>query len=294
MSATEFVLSGSNVKCVFNLPEDLWAVEVDQTQIDQVVHNLVINAREAMPEGGDVRVSAENVHLHEDNPFFLRQGRYVKISFEDQGRGIPSEHLERIFDPYFSTKQMGNQRGMGLGLAISHSIIKKHRGHIAVESEVGGGSSFQVYLPVAGKSVGDEVSRPERRSSRKYKILVMDDEKLVRDVVSDVLRNAGFEVFAAENGERAIELYLEASRSDVPFDAVILDLTVKGGMGGREVINKMLQIDPEVKGIVSSGYFDDPSITDFRQFGFKGAIAKPYNVDELEKTIYQVINKDSI
>lgn len=292
--ATDFSLSGSNVKCDFCVPNDLWSVEVDENQIGQAIYNLVMNAREAMPDGGALRVTAENV----DTPkrtLGLKNGRYVKISFKDEGEGISKENLDRIFDPYFSTKEKGAEKGMGLGLSISHSIIQGHDGEVEVASQEGVGTTFSIYLPAS------EADTPEAKSgetivkalcvSKKGRVLVMDDEKMIRDLAGELLSRLGYEVGFARDGLEAIRLYKEARDAGSPFNAVVLDLTVRGGMGGKEAIEKLLKIDPDARGIVSSGYSDDPVMTDFGHYGFCGVVSKPYTVLELSEALNQVMGE---
>ncbi len=293
-SATEFALSGSNIKCECSIVDDLWPVEIDEAQIGQAINNLVVNAKDAMPEGGTIEINAENLSLDEKSGLLLKKGRYVKISIKDQGSGIPDEYLEKIFDPYFSTKQRSTQKGMGLGLSICHSIINKHGGHISAESASGAGTTFHIYLPASEKDVIEESPVTEKPVANKGWILVMDDEEMIRDVAGQMLNRLGYNVSSARDGDEAIEAYEKAMNAGKPFDAVILDLTVKGGMGGKRAIQKLLEIDSEVKAVISSGYSDDPTITDFRKFGFSGAIAKPYRMGELDRVIFEAINPDPV
>jgi len=283
--SVSFVLRGSNVRCEFYIPDDLWAVEVDEGQISQVINNVIINADHAMPEGGVIRVQAENVIVTTRDFLPLEHGKYVKISIQDQGVGIPKEHLQKIFDPYFTTKRKGN----GLGLAISHSIIKKHGGYIAVESEVAVGTTFFIYLPASTKAIQARNEPEERFVMGDGKVLMMDDEEIIRDLACGILSNIGYRATAAADGAEAIELYKRAKELGRPFDAVIMDLTVPGGMGGREATRKLAEIDPEVKVIVSSGYSNDPIMADFREHGFSGVIAKPYKIKDLSEILHRVI-----
>jgi PAS domain S-box-containing protein len=283
-SAT-FALRGSNVRCEFCLPDDLWPAEVDEGQISQVINNLIINADQAMPEGGVIKVRAENMTVKPEHNLPLKEGKYIKITIEDQGTGISKEHLPKIFDPYFTTKQ----KGSGLGLATAYSIIKRHDGYISVESELGVGTTFHIYLPASEKELLKKKDEKERLFVGKGKILVMDDEEAVREVVGNMLKFLGYKVEFARDGTEAIELYKKAKESEKPFDAVILDLTVPGGMGGREAIQKLLEIDPKVKAIVSSGYSNDPIMSDFKKYGFRGVVAKPYKVKELSEELHKVM-----
>jgi PAS domain S-box-containing protein len=286
-SAT-FALSGSNVGCEFSIPDDLWPVEIDEGQMNQVINNLIINAKHAMPEGGIVRVRAENVTVGAKHALPLKDGECVKVSIDDHGIGIPKEHLQRIFDPYFTTKQEGS----GLGLATAYSIVKNHDGHITAESQVGVGTTFHIYLPASPEKV---VMKGEKEAKEKPimgagRVLVMDDEELVRDLVSDMLTNIGYKATAATDGTEAIELYRKSRESGYPFDAVILDLTIPGDMGGEEAVQRLREIDPEVKAIVSSGYSNDPIMADFRKYGFSDVIAKPYRTRELSQVLHRVMS----
>jgi PAS domain S-box-containing protein len=285
--SASFALRGSNVRCEFNMAEDLWLAEVDEGQISQVLNNLVINAQQAMPQGGVIRVKAENVNLKAEEGLPLKEGRYVKITVEDKGIGIPKEHLSKVFDPYFTTKQ----KGSGLGLAIVHSIIKNHNGYIGVESEIGVGTRFHIYLPACDKNVSELAGVGEESVIEGVgRILIMDDEELVRGILSDMLGQLGYEVEFTSDGRRAIELYREAKESDKPFDVVIMDLTIPGGMGGKEAIGKLLEVDPNVKAVVSSGYSNDPVMSEYGKYGFKGVVSKPYKIEELSKTVHEVKN----
>ncbi|HHT9138360.1 MAG TPA: ATP-binding response regulator, partial [Candidatus Wunengus sp. YC60] len=280
-----FALSGSNVKCDFSIAEDLWPVEVDAGQMTQVIHNLIINAKQAMHKGGTIKVSAENTTVTAENNLPIKEGKYIKITIQDTGVGISEKHISKIFDPYFTTKEGGS----GLGLATSYSIIKNHGGFIAVESTVGIGTTLTVHLPASQKEFMPKKDVEEQLIPGKGRILVMDDEAFVRDVAGRMLTKLGYEVDFARNGAEAIGLYKKLKDSGQPFDAVIIDLTIPGGMGGKETIQKLLEIDPDVKAIVSSGYSDDAIMSDYRKYKFSGVIAKPYRIEELSKTVHQVI-----
>ncbi|MFA4907948.1 MAG: ATP-binding protein, partial [archaeon] len=272
----KFALSGSKARSVFSIPSDLWTVEVDESQMNQVISNLVINADQAMPEGGTIEISTENIILDEDKPS-LPAGKYVRIVFNDSGIGIPKDYLQKIFDPYFTTKS----KGSGLGLATTYSIIKNHDGAITVESEIGKSATFTILLPATEK----EVIVREKLSTAPYRgtgnILVMDDEDYIRDLIGSILSGLGFHVDFAENGDQALQKYNDAMRSGQPFHAVILDLTIPGGMGGKETIGHLLKIDPNVKAIVSSGYSNDPLMANYKDYGFCGVVAKPYDINQL-------------
>jgi len=285
--STNFALRGSNVRCEFSIPDDLWLVEIDKSQMDQVINSLIVNADQATPDGGVVRICAENVTMTAEDALPLEAGKYVKISIEDGGVGISGEHLRNIFDPYFTTKD----KGSGLGLAASYSITRNHGGHITVTSGVGFGTIFYIYLPALKATLVDRVEAEDKTFIGEGRILVMDDEEQIRNLASEVLSIIGYEVAVAADGDEAIELYREAKGSAHPFDAVILDLTIPGGMGGKEAIQRLTEMDPEVKGIVSSGYSNDPIMANFREYGFKGVITKPYRVKELSGILHKVLTQ---
>ncbi|OGP24017.1 MAG: hypothetical protein A2X93_08255 [Deltaproteobacteria bacterium GWC2_56_8] len=279
-----FVLSGSSVRPEYSIPDGLWAIEADTGLISQVIQNLVMNAAQAMPDGGVVKVSCDNAEVSGgDNP--LKDGRYVKITVADNGVGIPHENMERIFDPYFTTKEYGT----GLGLSASYSIIKNHDGHISVESTPGKGSAFFVYLPASRSTRPEALKTLSTVVCGSGRVLVMDDEEVVRDTAGAILGVLGYTAAYAKDGAEAIEAYMEARDNGEPFDAVIMDLTVPGGMGGKEAMEMLLQIDPSVKAIVSSGYSNDPIMSEFARSGFKAVIPKPYTVAEFSSTVNRVI-----
>ena len=283
--SASFALRGSNVKCEFHLPHSVWPVEADEGQMSQVMNNLVINADQAMPEGGTITISAENVVVKPADALPLKQGKYVKIAIKDQGTGIPHEHLHKIFDPYFTTKQ----KGSGLGLAVTYSIIKNHDGYITVESELGAGTTFNIYLPSSQKRMGKKKSSGDIPVSGKGKILLMDDEDIIREAVGEILESLGYRVKFVRDGTEAFEAYKTAKESGHPFDVVIMDLTIPGGMGGKEALKKLKGIDPSVKAIVSSGYSHDPIMSDYKKYGFMGMITKPYRVNQLSEEVSRVI-----
>ena len=282
-------LKGSDIGCIFSVPDDILQVEVDEEQMKQVIHNITTNAQEAMAEQGTINVSCGNIIIGEKDTLNLKDGKYVKISVEDQGAGIPEEDLINIFDPYFSTKEMGTQKGMGLGLAVSDSIVKQHDGVITVESKLGTGTTFSIYLPASEKEIVGETPvkkpAPEISATQGEKILVMDDEAVVRDVSNALLTHLGYEVEVAVDGVEAIELYKKAMASEKLFDTVILDLTNKVGMGGAETMVNLLEIDPDVKAIVATGYSNDPIMSNFREHGFRGALPKPFTLDQLKTAL---------
>lgn len=281
--SSSFVLSGSNARCELDVAEDLRLAHMDEGQISQVVHNLLINARQAMPEGGTIHVTARNVGMRHG---LLPDREFIEIEVRDEGVGISDAQLEHIFDPYYSTKE----RGSGLGLAIAHSIIQRHDGLLTVESEVGKGTTFRIYLPVgtgAGPGLEDHVLVPPRKETAN--ILVMDDEEPVRRVVSSILGRMGFRSTCARDGLEAIELYETAIRSGDPFDAVIMDLTIPGGMGGKEAIRRLIELDPGVRAIVASGYSNDPVMAQAEQYGFRADVSKPFGAEELTDVLNRVL-----
>jgi PAS domain S-box-containing protein len=284
-SSVKFALSGSTVNYVFSMDDDLWLVEADEGQMKQVMHNLVINAGEAMPEGGTVRIEAGNVVVDGKGGLPVRPGKYVRMVIADTGTGISDAHISRIFDPYFTTKQ----RGSGLGLTTSYSIIKKHGGIIDVKSELGAGTTFFIYIPASEEKTLPEKAHEKRSFAGKGRILLMDDEEVVRTVAGYMLTILGYEVDFAEIGEKAVEKYSEAMKTDNPFKAVILDLTVRGGMGGRDTLMSLYKEDPEVRAVVSSGYSEDSILSNYKRYGFKAVLSKPYDIDELGGVLHAVI-----
>jgi PAS domain S-box-containing protein len=287
-ASCRFAVTGSNIQCEFDLPNDLLPVDIDAGQINQVMNNVVINAQQAMPKGGTIRIKAENIIFSEKmakQGLVMNQGAYVKITIQDNGIGIPQENIGKIFDPYFTTKEQGS----GLGLATSHSIIKKHGGHMSVESLSGKGTIFSIYLPASSRSIECDQPNGKLTYQGKGKILVMDDEDMIREITGELLQNIGYKVEFAKNGNEAIAIYKTAHDRGKPFDAVILDLTVPGGMGGKETIQALFEIDPKIKAIVSSGYSNDPIVTEFGKYGFCGVIIKPYHLTELNQTLQNVL-----
>jgi len=282
-----FALRGSNVGCIFDIPGELPTVEVDAGQISQVVQNLVMNADQAMPEGGTITVLCEEVAAGEGLPPQLTGERYVRISIRDTGHGIQPDHLKRIFDPYFTTKQ----KGSGLGLTTAFSIIKKHDGCIVAESEAGKGSVFQIYLPASDAPAGIPSGPAPPPFLGKGKVLFMDDEEAVRFLAGRTLRRMGFEVEFAKDGMQAISLYSAALAAGERFCAVIMDLTIPGGMGGREAVQRLHQLDPGLRAFVSSGYSDDPVMANPMSYGFCGVIPKPFLYEEMVAALQQVFGK---
>jgi PAS domain S-box-containing protein len=276
-------LSGTNVDYRLDLAPDLQPLAIDEAQVKSALQNVIHNAREAMPWGGTVSVKARNVQWAtlKGNP--ICNGAYVRIDISDHGSGIALSHLDKIFDPYFTTKQMGSRKGMGLGLAITHSIVEKHHGHIDVRSKQGEGTTVTIFLPASPDTPPE--CRFERLSGTHppvpaRKVLFMDDEQILWKVIEQMLRRMDCQVDFAANADEALFLFREALRHDEPYAAVVLDLTIRGGIGGKEVIRQMHSIDPNVKALAVSGYSSDPVFTEFKRFGFIGAIQKPFSLEE--------------
>jgi CheY-like chemotaxis protein len=285
VECTRFALSGSSVAPRFAVDADLWAADVDTVQIGQVVHNLVLNAMQAMPRGGVVDVMLQNIEVtpHEPRPgVALLPGKYVCLVVGDKGPGIGAEHLSHIFDPYFTTKE----KGSGLGLAISYSIVRAHGGAIAVESQQGVGSRFLVYLPASANSLPVKSSgRVETASTGSGRVLLMDDDSEVAEVAQDMLESLGYVVQVAPSGRDAIDQFKDAELGRARFDAVILDLTVPGGMGGAEAVSHIKEIRPDVPVVVTSGYADDSVLARFRDYGFDGVLPKPFGLADLQRAL---------
>ena len=286
-----FDLSGSNVMPVFNRAENLWITKADKGQMQQVFSNLIINADQAMPDGGHLYITLENADVSKNEVPNLNPGKYVKATIRDEGTGIDQKHLDRIFDPYFSTKQAGS----GLGLATVYSIISKHGGYIGVDSERGTGTTFTLYIHASESRQLPEKKQPGLKpliQGETARILVMDDEEIIRKISKVMLEECGYTVDSAVDGKEAIKKYISAEEMGCPFDIVILDLTIPGGMGGKEAVRKLFSIDPEVKAIVCSGYSTDPVMADFSEYGFAGKLSKPFKIKNLIKEITRVIEME--
>jgi CheY-like chemotaxis protein len=290
-----FSLRGTHSRSEFTFGPDLWPAEIDPGQISQVIGNLVVNADQAMPNGGTLRVSCDNFTYNFDTtPVIpdLQPGDYIRVTVRDEGVGIPETHLKRIFDPYFTTKAKGN----GLGLATTYSIIKNHNGLITVESEVHFGSTFTLYLPASRHQVVE--AEPPRTITSAItgtgRVLVVEDEEAIRALVDFTLTRLGYEVSEAETALDGVNLYRERLEAGERFDAVILDLTLPGGMGGKEALKHLIEIDPTVNAIVSSGYAMDSTMARYQDYGFRGVIAKPYEAAELGKIVHEVIESSHV
>jgi PAS domain S-box-containing protein len=279
--SAEFALQGSNVRCELSIANNLWTIEADPGQVNQVVNNLVLNAQQAMPDGGVLRIEAGNLVVGFQDNLPLAPGQYVRIRITDSGNGIAPEHLEKIFDPFFTTKA----KGTGLGLTTAYWIIKRHRGYIAIDSKIGIGTSVSVYLSKSEKEAVPETPRQEALIRGSGRILFMDDEGPIREYAADVLSQLGYDAVCARDGAEAIEIFREAEESGRPFTAVILDLTVRAGMGGKETIQRLIEMDPDIKAIVSSGYSNDPVLADFKEHGFAARVAKPYTAEDLSRIL---------
>ena len=285
------LIKDTNITFEYNLPDNLYPVEIDEGQIRNVIINILTNAAEAMPEGGKIDISATNLEITEKDNLPIKEGSYVKVSIRDRGRGIQVEEISRIFDPYFSTKERGVKKGMGLGLTICHSIIRKHEGFITVESMPGAGTTFHLYLPASLKKKTETEVTGEKEITRKKRILIMDDDEIVRDITGDMLMHCGYYIESSKDGNEAIALYIKAKERGEPFDAVILDLVVPNGMGGDIAIKRLHDIDHGVKGIALSGYSKDLIMTHYMDYGFTAALSKPYNIQLLNGTLERVLGK---
>ncbi|MBU0992672.1 MAG: PAS domain S-box protein [Proteobacteria bacterium] len=285
--SAKFVTSGAKSRCDFKLADDLWIADIDSGQINQVISNLVINADQSMPNGGTIRIKSENTSLQSDSSIPLPAGPYIKISIEDQGIGIQETLISIIFDPYFTTKQ----KGSGLGLTTAYSIIKKHGGHITVYSELNRGTVFNIYLPASSKPFQKTEISERSTHHGQGKILIMDDQESILKMIEKMINRMGYEAETVTDGREAIDLYQKAYDVQKPFDLVILDLTIPGGMGGMETMTELIKIDPDVKAVVSSGYSSDPIMANYQDYGFCGVVPKPYakeNLAELLNTIFNI------
>jgi signal transduction histidine kinase/ActR/RegA family two-component response regulator len=288
----EFALRGSHSRCQFDIPGDLWPANVDKGQIGQVVQNIVINAVQAMKDGGIIDITLQNDLVGAELNQVLAPGRYVKLTIADHGPGILPKDLQHIFDPYFTTKKQGS----GLGLATVHSIVKKHLGHISAESVIGRGTTFRIWLPAAA-SAPDAANTPAAiasppAASGPVRILFMDDEDMILQVGCVMLRRIGYEVTAVKDGEAAVREYTRARQEGRPYALVVLDLTVPGGMGGRQAMEQLLRLDPAVCAIVSSGYSNDLVLSNYQAHGFRGMVSKPYEIADLAHAIERVLRDE--
>ena len=285
--SASFVLHGGTVACRYEIPEDLWLVDIDKGQMSQVIQNIILNARHAMPEGGEIDVRCQNIPgVVGRGGFVAGAGRTVKITIHDTGVGIPASIIDKIFDPYFTTKQEGS----GLGLAITHAIISKHDGHISVRSAAGQGTTFTILLPASLQS-SVETQSVESVTGEEFpaRVMIMDDEEMLRAVAGAMLQRLGHEVVQARDGKEALAQYRQHREEGKPIDLVIMDLTIPGGMGGKEAVREILAMDPFAKVIVSSGYSNDPIMANCREYGFVAAMVKPFQLEDLARVIKQVL-----
>ncbi len=279
------VLTGTGVKFEFNIADNLLNADIDEAQISQVVQNIIINAKESMTGPGVIKVSAENYKYHGTGSLKHSED-YIKIRIEDQGKGIASSIVSNIFDPFFTTKESGT----GLGLSVSYSIVKKHGGDIKVSSTECKGTVFEVFLPASTEISAAVPKTDAKQKAAGRRILVMDDEELILDIAEKMLTRMDYDVEVSHSGEETISLYKEAKEKGIPFDCVMMDLTIPGGMGGKETIMILKEYDPMIKAIVSSGYSNDPVMAKFKEYGFAGVSEKPYSFDDLRKEIERVLS----
>ncbi|MBI1912146.1 MAG: PAS domain S-box protein [Deltaproteobacteria bacterium] len=271
-------IMAANIECDLICPEDTWLIEADEVQISQVLNNIILNAEQAMPEGGRIEIRCANEFLGKGNIFHLKEGEYVRISIKDTGPGIPKENLKRLFEPYYTTKQ----RGSGLGLALAYSIIKNHNGFITVESEVNVGTIFYLYLPISERE-------PAALSPNgKKKVLVLEDDVEIGRLLSSLLDQAGYSVVLSREGEDTIFKYKDALEAGKSFDTVIIDLSVHDGMEGKEAIRELVDIDPNIKAIATSSFNAEEVIADYKKYGFRAALHKPYSITELNEILLKL------
>jgi two-component system, cell cycle sensor histidine kinase and response regulator CckA len=285
--AAEFSLHGSNLRAELDIPGDIWSAAVDPAQIEQVINALIINAREAMPDGGTIRVTGRNIDIDRDSGLLLRSGRYVKVTITDRGRGIDPRSVAKIFDPYFTTKPLST----GLGLSISYSIIKKHEGLLQLEHTSPRGSIFSFYLPAtdAQPSIPEPTLANQVFNFTYQRVLVMDDEAAIRDLTSELLATLGYQVTSVADGKEALQTFEQAMRRGEKFQAVILDATIRGGMGGVATIERLRDIDPDVTAIICSGYSDEAALAEFLAYGFQAALPKPFTRHELANVLQRAL-----
>jgi CheY-like chemotaxis protein len=279
----QFALSGANISCHFDIPQDLWSCNFDKNQISQVIDNLIINAQQAMPIGGTIELAARNIAFAKKEHLFLEKGKYVKISVKDNGIGIPKEQISRIFDPFFTTKTKGH----GLGLATSHSIVNKHGGYIDVESELGKGSIFHVYLPACAAADSSTVQELPRMHKGSGTFLIMDDENVIREAVHGMVASLGYTVVCTENGKEAVDVFAAEAKSNQRIVGMILDLTIPGAMGGKAAVEKIRKMNAgaEIPIFVASGYSEDSVMRNPSEYGFTASICKPFTIIELAEML---------
>lgn len=284
VNAVNFGLSGSNVNGVFSIPDGIWNIEADEHQLIQVISQIVLNGVEAMPGGGTLTVEVRNRQGDEEALPKVDQEKMVEVTIRDHGVGIPEEHMPCVFDPYFTAKKGGR----GLGLAIVHSVVLKHGGHVKLDSKIGLGTAVTVLLPASAEPLPLDAELSEATEAEGSLILVMDDEEVVRQTISAMLEQLGHTVETAADGVEMLKRYRASRELGRPFDAVIMDLTIPGGMGGVEAIKELLAYDPSAVAIVSSGYSNDPVMANHRAYGFAGVVSKPYRAVDLRQALRQV------
>jgi CheY-like chemotaxis protein len=282
-----FALSGSAVSSEFKIQDNLMTCEFDKHQVGQVLDNLTINAQQAMPNGGQIKVTAENITFALDEHPEPAAGNYIRLSIEDHGIGIPKEFLPLIFDPYYTTKSKGH----GLGLASCYSIIKKHEGCIDVISESGKGSTFQIYLPASNEVAKNDKQLKDESHKGHGLFLVMDDEEANRNIMKLRLESFGYEVVLTKNGQEAVDFCFEANKDGKKLAGMIFDLTIPGGMGGKEAIHNIREFCKDTPAFVASGYSSDPIMSEPEKFGFNASICKPFMSNELAKLLEKHLNK---
>ena len=285
--SAELAIRGSHILCEFDIAPDLWNVEVDKGQIIQVMNNLVLNAVQAAPVSQHIQIRLRNIQGRPEYAVSLENGQYVEVTVTDDGKGIPRECLSRVFDPYFTTKSTGS----GLGLTTSYSIVKKHGGYMTLQSEVGKGTRVYLLLPASNKPLSPEIAQDTAVVKGSGHVILMDDQELVRDAAGMMLRELGYTVDVVPDGETLMQEFKRALSAGKPYDVVIVDLTIPGGMGGEEAIRLIKTIHPEVRAIVSSGYSNDPILSNYKLYGFSGCISKPYNIGQLSRVLGVVMEE---
>ena len=287
--AVSLATYGANVRCEVSIAEDLWSAEVDRTQITQVLSNLLINGRQAMPNGGVIQATAENRVVAEEDGLNVAPGQFIVLTVRDRGCGIPERQLTRIFDPFFTTKKQGS----GLGLATSYSLVQKHNGTILVRSKEDVGTEFKIYLPATGRVCAADVAQAEEHLiTGEGCILVVDDQESVRTVAAAILRKLGYEAITANGGREAVDIYNERKLAGDPVSAVLMDITLPGGLSGEDTFDELRRFDPEIRSIATSGYFDGDSHERFIDCGFAGLLPKPYTAETLSKILHDVMRGD--
>lgn len=283
----QFATSGSNIRVEFDFEKNMHHAEFDANQISHVIENITLNAIQAMPNGGIIKVTGKNV-IFEDGEHPLLRGNYIKISIQDNGIGIPKEILPKIFDPFFTTKS----KGQGLGLATSYSIIAKHQGTIEVESEIGVGTIFNIYLPAVDPKEEERIQPSAKRKLKGGKILVLDDEPVMQEIMEKFLEHLGFTAVIASNGKEAIDLFIKEKENGNPFAACIFDMTIRGGLSGKDTIREIRKLDPFVPAFVMSGYSDDKVLMNPQEYGFNGSLSKPFKLEELEELLAKYLAEE--